>query len=120
MRERGVSTVGAIVLGLVILACVGFIVYWLGKAGPPPPPESSGAAITHHACAAKGCGWRADWTREQAAAAERGPGFNGAKELVKCPKCGKFSVGKYKLCSACGVEFWDLGKGCSHCAKAGK
>ena len=98
MRERGAGTVGVVVLVVVVLACIGFVIYYVAGSSTPevqqtaPPDEAR-----EYKCA--NCGWTKSMTYADADAMVRAPGSAGASELLKCPKCAKFSVGKVTAAS---------------------
>lgn len=96
MRKRGAGAVAVIVLVVIIVACVGFVVFYFGRGGPPAGPDQIQAEPpeTEYLCVAEGCGWRGVLPDEVADAAEKGSPVKGNKPLMKCPKCGKFSVGR--------------------------
>ena len=97
MRRKGAGAVGVVVLVVVILACIGFIIFWRAKSGPPPVVETheNESHIDTYVCKAPGCGFHIDMFPSDAAKQKRGPAFDGSgKEMMKCPKCGKFSLVK--------------------------
>ena len=93
-RKTGASAVMVVVLVVVIVACVGFTVYWVGRSGAPaegplPAPGAVDRAVVK--CYAPGCNWKGLWPRPELASKETGKGLKGLV-LYKCPTCGKFSV----------------------------
>ena len=117
MRDRGASTVALVVLVVIILVCVGFIVHRVSKKAAPAPSRGSSPVTVDLKCGAKGCVWSKMVSDTKAAGMEQGPAFNGTGQLIKCPKCGKFSVGQVKECSKCHKQYVDLGKGCPRCGR---
>ena len=96
MRRRGAGAIAVVVLVVVILACIGFIV-WRSKSGPPPVAETHEheSRVDTYVCKAPGCGFQIDMFLSDVAKQKRGPAFDGGgKEMMKCPKCGKFSLVK--------------------------
>ena len=56
---------------------------------------------------------------DEVAGLPKGPAFDGrAGGLLKCDKCGKFSLVPAKICPTCKAEYIDQGKGCPQCAKS--
>lgn len=93
-RKTGASAVVVVALIVVILACVGIIVYWTAGKGPPAPPETATGLAQDTVgvqCFAQGCDWKGWWPRTGMSAKEKGKGLKGL-ELYKCPTCGKLSV----------------------------
>ena len=92
MREKGAGTVAVVVLVVVILACVGFIVYHVaGSRSSAGPDDASVVEQRDYKCAA--CGWSKSMADLEADEMEKGPGAKEGEEFRKCPKCGKFAVG---------------------------
>ena len=93
MRKRGASTVAVVILVVIIIACVGLLVYQVSTKASPAPPKRTSAVTVTLKCTAQGCGWTKIVSETEPAGMERGPGIGGTGELIKCPKCAKFSVG---------------------------
>ena len=117
MKKQGASMVAVLALLVIIVACVGFVVYWVMQSGEP---RAVGADIEkRYVCAAPGCGFTKDMMTLSASKLQPGPAFDGGgEELHKCPKCGKFSFDTLSKCPKCQKEFVDTGKGCPNCGKA--
>ena len=95
MRNRGVAVLKVVALVVVILACVGFVAYWMAKDRPGRPTGQAqiAPAPAEYVCAAPGCGFGLTLKGDEAAGLPKGPAFDGRQgQLGKCPKCGKFSL----------------------------
>ena len=117
MRKRGAGAVIVIVLVAIILAGVGFIVYWTARGSRPSTvPADSGPKLMF-GCAA-GCGWTGTLTLTELEKLKKGPAFSGkGLQLRKCPGCGEFSLGELAVCPKCNQKYADIGEPCPHCAK---
>ena len=116
MRKRGASPVAVVALVVVIVACVGFVVYYLSRGGGPPVTGSTANVEKKYMCAA--CGYTEVMTLEKAGKLEEGGAFDGGSaELRKCPECGKFAFDSVSTCPKCEKEYVDTGKGCPTCGK---
>ena len=66
MKESAVGRVGIIVLLVVVVACIAFIIYWVGASGPPETPGGVATIPPEEmACIAPGCGWTGMLTEEE-------------------------------------------------------
>lgn len=115
MRKRGASPVAVVALVVVIVACAGFVVYYLSRGGGPR--VTGGPDIEKkYGCAV--CGHTETMKTAEAAKLETGPAFDGgSEELHKCPECGKFAFDTFSKCPKCEKEYVDTGKGCPTCGK---
>ena len=90
MRNRGQGAVTVILLVAVIVAAVGFIVYWVGFRGgqAAPTQEQQKPEAKEYKCAA--CGYSEFMTDERADTLDRDP-----TDVRRCPNpdCKKFKFG---------------------------
>lgn len=96
MRKQGAAPVQIAVLVVVILACIGFVVYWMGS-GPPSAPTAGSGDQTPMAfkCTDAKCGRLETIPAgevDRALPMGKQPGSD--KAMRQCPQCGKFTMVK--------------------------